>query len=58
MPNVYPDSSTNIVEGLTWKEADILCVRKSGYTSELEIKISKQDMRNDYSKNSHHLRRD
>ncbi len=40
-PNVYLDC---------WCEADLLGIRRSGYTDEIEIKISKSDYKADFKK--------
>ncbi len=45
MPNCYPTSKGTIY-GLSWKESDLLAIRKSGYVEEIELKVDK----NDYAK--------
>lgn len=41
MPNVYVDN---------WNECDALCVLRSGYTHEVEIKITRSDFKADFKK--------
>lgn len=41
-PNIYPSN--------TYGEMDILCIRKSGYVDEIEIKLTKSDFNADFNK--------
>lgn len=43
IPNFYADNKFGF-------ESDMLCVRQSGYTVEIEIKISESDFKNDFKK--------
>lgn len=41
-PNIYPDWQ--------FKEMDILCIRKSGFVDEIEVKLTKSDFKADFKK--------
>lgn len=44
----------NVSWGLHLHECDLLSISKSGYATEIEIKVSVSDLKRDSSKNHHH----